>query len=107
MDDMAERLEKARRAAGYEQATDAVEAFGWVYSTYVGHENGLRGFKRSAERYARAFQVSLEWLMTGRGEMKSGAVDQQTAEVINIWDHIPANRKEAAIRMLKGLADDG
>ncbi len=37
--------------------------------TYLGHENGSRGFKRdSADKYARKFHVSLEWLLTGKGQ---------------------------------------
>ena len=36
--------------------------------TYVQHENGLRGFTRHAERYARFFRVDLNWLLTGKGK---------------------------------------
>jgi len=38
--------------------------------TYTQHENGIRGFTRSAERYARLFKVDLDWLLTGRGDMR-------------------------------------
>ena len=37
---------------------------------YSAHENGNRGFKEMAERYARFYRVNLEWLLTGRGLMK-------------------------------------
>lgn len=38
--------------------------------TYTQHENGIRGFTRNAERYSRLFKVDLDWLLTGRGDMR-------------------------------------
>lgn len=65
----AARLRKAREAAGYESASDAARAIGIPAPTYIGHENGLRGFNStSAEQYAYKFKVSLAWLLTGRGD---------------------------------------
>lgn len=73
MSTMNERLKWAREQAGFEDAPSAAEALGVVESTYYGHENGSRGFKRdSAAKYARRFKVSLEWLLTGRGQPKAG-----------------------------------
>lgn len=70
MIDISSRLRAAREAAGFERASDATDRFGWTYSTYAGHENGARGIKNEALRkYARAFGVSLTWLMTGTGPM--------------------------------------
>jgi len=67
-----DRLKKAREAAGYTEATKAAEAFGWNANTYRSNENGMRTFSREAAiRYSRAFRVSLEWLLTGRGPMKA------------------------------------
>jgi len=64
----ADRLREARQRAGYEQAADAMRAFGWK-STYYQHEDGTRGVgRKSAERYARAFRCSPEWLLFGSGE---------------------------------------
>jgi phage repressor protein C with HTH and peptisase S24 domain len=68
--DAHERLAEARRAAGYDTATDAAAALGVHAPTYLHHENGTRGFSRVADRYARFYRVNLEWLMTGRGERK-------------------------------------
>jgi SOS-response transcriptional repressor LexA len=65
-----ERLAEARAAAGYVYASDAARAMGVRVETYVHHENGTRGLSRVAERYARFFRVSLEWLMTGKGDMR-------------------------------------
>jgi hypothetical protein len=62
-----ERLRQARLQAGYKEASEAARALGMRESTYLGHENGSRGFKAQADRYARKFGVSLEWLLTGRG----------------------------------------
>lgn len=63
------RLARARELAGYSEATEAARALGVKAPTYLGHENGSRGFKANAERYARFFKVNLEWLWAGRGPM--------------------------------------
>lgn len=67
-----ERLRRAREAAHYPSAAAAAAAMGANRYTYTQHENGLRGVSRDAlRRYAAFFRVSLEWLMTGRGDMKT------------------------------------
>lgn len=69
--DMAERLRQARLAHGkYPKATEAARAMGVEEPTYLGHENGSRGFKGNASRYADFYRVNLEWLLTGRGTMR-------------------------------------
>lgn len=70
MDEIAERLKRARERAGYSTAADAVRKFDWTYPTYSAHENGHRGIKRpDLEKYAFAFDVPLEWLVTGKGSI--------------------------------------
>jgi SOS-response transcriptional repressor LexA len=71
-----ERLVIARRAAGYKSAADAARALRVKEQTYYSHENGNSGLRPFvAEKYARKFKVSLEWLLTGRGEMRDdGAI---------------------------------
>lgn len=67
-DDMSinERLRAARERM-FESAAEAAEAMGVKYATYAGHENGSRGLKRDvAMRYAKFFNISLEYLLTGR-----------------------------------------
>lgn len=65
-----QRLKAAREAAGYETAKQAAEAMGVSVATYIQHENGTRGLPASrAERYARFFRTSPEWLLYGRGEL--------------------------------------
>lgn len=61
-----ERLQEARRKAGFDTPTDAARAFGWSEITYRAHENGLRGIRNDvALRYAKAFKVPAEWLLYG------------------------------------------
>jgi hypothetical protein len=62
------RLTEARKAAGYGSAADAARALGVKYPTYAGHENGSRGLRGSLEKYARKFGVSVDWLLTGKGD---------------------------------------
>lgn len=67
-DEIGARLKVARDAAGYRSAAKAAEAMGMAYPTYAGHENGSRGLRKNIERYAQFFRVSVDWLLTGRGE---------------------------------------
>jgi transcriptional regulator with XRE-family HTH domain len=65
------RLRHARVLAQYDGPAEAARAFGWVYSTYAGHENGSRGIKLGTLRgYAAAFGVSFSWLAEGKGEAR-------------------------------------
>lgn len=71
MSTLNERLAWARKDAGYEGPVDAARAMEISRFTYAQHENGTRGFKHaSAIRYAKKFRVSLDWLLTGRGDPK-------------------------------------
>lgn len=64
-----ERLRIARENAGFETAVEAARALGVPQSTYIGHENGHRGFPaKRAPAYARKFKVSEEWLLYGKGD---------------------------------------
>jgi phage repressor protein C with HTH and peptisase S24 domain len=66
-----DRLRRARLDAGYASAADAARAFGWNVNTYSSNENGNAPFSKTASvRYARAFRVELDWLVTGNGPMK-------------------------------------
>src|SRR6185503_5997879 len=69
MSSLADRLKLARERAGYDNATAAAEAMGVRPPTYLGHENGSRGFTpETAKRYARFFRVKPEWLILGDGD---------------------------------------
>lgn len=66
--EVGKRLAAARSAAGYDSASDAAEAMGIPVSTYIQHENGTRGFRTpTAERYAKRFKTTPEWLLYARG----------------------------------------
>lgn len=61
-----ERLQEARRKAGFHAPTDAARAFGWNEITYRAHESGGRGLRPDAvQRYAKAFRVTPAWIMYG------------------------------------------
>ena len=61
-----ERLKEARERM-FETAAEAASAMGVNYQTYAAHENGSRGLRRDAAlKYAKFFNVSLEFLLTGR-----------------------------------------
>lgn len=69
MDNLSDRLRRARLDAGFKSAADAAEAFGWHVVTYRAHENGGRGVRiETLERYAAAFRVSPQWLITGKAD---------------------------------------
>ena len=112
MTEMHERLIWARKEAGYESAREAADALGIKEPTYMGHENGFRGFKSSAETYARKFRVNLEWLLTGRGNPRKGrpvttkAVGYvgAGAEILPFDDHSPGTLEEVEIP--PGVSED-
>lgn len=63
----AKRLERARIARNFKTPKEASTFHGWVYETYIQHEQGTRGIVRAAGKYAKAFRVSEGWLLTGEG----------------------------------------
>lgn len=75
----ARRLAGVRKAAGYATPTAAAEGMGVPAPTYLGHENGSRGFVRAVSQYARFFKISADYLLTGRG---SSAIVPNQAPVI-------------------------
>lgn len=100
MKSRSDRLRDARRDAGYSSVKSACDAFGFHYPTYAGHENGSRDFDfDTAERYARAYKVNVTWLMSGKDTPKD-----EGAEIVRIWDRIPLENRQSALRMLKSLS---
>lgn len=64
-----DRLKASRLAAGFRSVREAATSLGIPYQTYASHENGNRAFdNQAAAQYARRFKVSIDWLLTGRGE---------------------------------------
>ena len=83
-----QRLQQARAKRNFEQAVDAARAYGWKESTYISHENGIRGLKPAvAKRYAKAFKVTPEWLLYG-DTRRADAPDQ--AKVVRVIGYVGA-----------------
>lgn len=69
--DMHDRLRRAR-ALKFSSSAEAAQAFGFNPNTLRSNENGNKSFGRDmAVRYAQAFGVRLEWLLSGRGSMRT------------------------------------
>lgn len=65
-----ERLRRAR-SLKFATSAEAAEAYGFNANTLRSNENGNKPFGRDAAvRYANAFGVRLEWLLSGRGAMR-------------------------------------
>lgn len=98
------RLRAARKHAGLKSVAEAARRHGWNVNTMTSNENGNKPYGRAAaEDYARKLKVSLEWLLTGKGEMLD---TNESAEIVNIWSRIPEKDRETARRMLASLADE-
>jgi phage repressor protein C with HTH and peptisase S24 domain len=63
-----ERLEWARRRAGFASKAAFADAAGVPQVTYRAYENGQNGFAKSAALFARKLGVSAEWLLEGGPE---------------------------------------
>ena len=64
--DIQERLRKARLDRGIKTLSEAARLLGVPYTTYYGHEQGLRGIKiDEIQHYARVFRVQPAWLAFG------------------------------------------
>lgn len=63
----AHRLRWLRERAGIKTAKEAAQKFKWNYNTYKSHESGTKRniSKQAATRYKKAFNVSLDFLLTG------------------------------------------
>lgn len=96
----AERLQWARRTAGFENATEAAEALGMTgsaASTYYGHEGGSRSLMRAGARYAEFFRVSFDWLMRGKGAPRPQARRSANDRSVPIVGRVGAGPEGAVI----------
>jgi SOS-response transcriptional repressor LexA len=76
MKEISDRLQWARKEKGFKKAVDAARAYGWVQSTYLGHENGDRKPSRpTALKYAKRYGISVEWLFDGKGDPRGEPSD--------------------------------
>lgn len=63
----AERLKEAR-ARIFESAAEAARALGLKEVTVRAHESGQNGFPvQTAAKYAKAYGITLQWLLSGQG----------------------------------------
>lgn len=77
---MADRLKSARIAVGISSARKAAKRFLWKLSTYAAHENGQNNFdSETAAVYAKAYNVSAAWLLTGEGYRAAKALSQTSS----------------------------
>lgn len=100
----AERLRAARQTVlngRLKTVEDAARYLRVKKSTYSQHENGIRGIGRSATMYARAFGVSLDWLMNGDGDMRVGDAAQVWADS----DELFAEAQRNAVRLSQLLVE--
>jgi phage repressor protein C with HTH and peptisase S24 domain len=73
MKTMGDRLREAREEAGFKSAAKAAEALGVSASSYRAHENGQNDYDpEAADQYARKFNTTAGYLLTGNGPRKSG-----------------------------------
>jgi hypothetical protein len=87
------RLRWARIKAGFVTAADAARRCGVKEVTYSAHEAG-RGTIPNLADYYRVFKVSLEWLMTGRGD-PNDFIDEDERKVIGFMRRMdPRDRRE-------------
>lgn len=89
------RLIQAREQKGL-SATDAAKQLKIPYPTYKAHENGSRGGKHLAEKYAKFFGV--RWLLTGLGSLKVNPI-------VEIVEGLPPDAQSYALSFLMKLRD--
>lgn len=98
------RLRWARKRAGYDIAADAARRCNVREVTYNAHEAD-RGVIKHLPLYARVFKVSLEWLMTGKGD-PDAYVDEETARIIQFLPQLNATRRQQATDYIRFLLED-
>lgn len=65
----AKRLVEARKDAGFSGPVAVANALDINVNNYKAHEQGRNGFEAvDGKKYAKAFKVSLKWLMLGEGD---------------------------------------
>lgn len=87
--DIALRLRQARQRL-FKTASEAAEALDMKAVTLRAHENGQNGINLyDAERYARRYNVNLQWLLTGRGDdSPDPALHVELGEMIDVENEV-------------------
>ncbi|BBL53491.1 hypothetical protein MF1_07490 [Bartonella quintana] len=109
--DQSSRLMKARLVRGFRSAKEAARYFGWNYSSYIQHEQGLRGISRASKKYAKAFRISEGWLLTGEeGDGPSFPISTVgkpiEEQIIDLLKKTSQTDKETILHLLNRLNDD-
>lgn len=97
----AKRLEIARKARGFDDAASAARYFGWKYNAYIQHERGERGLSRVAAKYAKAFRVSVGWLL--HNEPGGPEVSQRD---VGVPESSSMSKREELRKLIPTLTDD-
>jgi len=98
METEVDRLRVARVKAGFTTTAEAIRRFGWTKSTTYCHENGLRGLTRhEAKKYAKAYGVSIDWLLTG----EDISTHKARSSLLGVFDMLSPERQ----RLLWGIAE--
>lgn len=107
MNDIHDRLRQARLSAGFSSAAAAARHFGWPGSTYGGHENGQRGIKQpDVAKYAEAFDVTPEWLFSGRRDAQVRATPAQPVSGLSEASVAPfSGRSDSERRAILAMAE--
>lgn len=94
------RLAQARLAKDYGSGAAAAKILRIPVATYNQYENGTRGFKSHAPRFASFFSVQLAWLWSGEGPMKRTGKTQ----IQEKFDALPPEKQPEALQYLDFLA---
>jgi DNA-binding XRE family transcriptional regulator len=82
-DEQADRLKKARVAAGFGSVREAADALGVNLETYKAHETGRNGFSiNDAKKYARRFRVPVAWLVIGDDDASAVPTEEETLTIL-------------------------
>lgn len=84
----AQRLVAARKLAGFNGPRSVVRKFpDWNVNNYKAHEQGRNGFNvATARAYAARFNVSLDWLLFGSGEITDARPLSITDVPVIAWE---------------------
>lgn len=105
---MGKRLQALREKKSMARE-EAVAWLGVPYGTYAGNENGTTPFGlKAAVNYARRFNVSLDWLVLGRG--RGPALDEQDRvariyALLDRFDELPPSAQDQIIAYTQGVVD--
>lgn len=100
-----DRLRWARAKAGFQTPREAADRFAWPYGTYKSHENGMRGLRReTAVKYAKAFKISLTWLLTGQGSPQDETLTPDERALLEKYRMLDKQGQKAAQAVTDALA---